>query len=241
MRSHRIRDVMTLFFDPRVFPLFIVGSLALAAAGNGVYALLVDWLGDEPHDHLAILVVALLVLLLAAVLLSAILRLLRKQEVVITNQPNPQKRRGLIFLVSQKDTLAKAFAYHQPALSHCWLISSAEMLNVANEFKAEHEAEIHAMPVKIINDPFDWQETKRLIDEIYQSRPEGWDERDIITDFTGLTKPASMGAILACLIPGRPLEYVPALYENRGDRRVAIAPGDPIEISLDYGAELLKK
>ncbi|MCI0692473.1 hypothetical protein L0337_10780 [candidate division KSB1 bacterium] len=236
MRSHRIRDVMTLFFDPRVFPLFVIGSLALAAAGNGVYALLVDWLGDEPQDHLAILVVALLVLLLAAVLLSAILRLLRKQEVVITNQPNPQKRRGLIFLVSQEDTLAKAFQYHRPELTHCWLICSEDSLNLAKEFKEAHEADLQAMPVKVIADPFDWRQTQNAVNEIYRAKPEGWSESDIITDISGLTKLATTGAILACLTPGRPLQYVPAIYEMRGARRVPIAAGDPIEIIIDYGA-----
>ncbi|MGH7456162.1 MAG: hypothetical protein ACRENG_32710, partial [bacterium] len=116
--------------------------------------------------------------------------------------------------MSQKDTLAKAFAHHQPALSQCWLIASADTLNVANEFKEEHEVEGRAIHLKVIDDPFDWQETKRLIDEIYSALPEGWSESDMITDFTGLTKPASMGAILSCLIPGRPLQYVPAIYEN---------------------------
>ncbi|MGH7456163.1 MAG: hypothetical protein ACRENG_32715 [bacterium] len=77
MPSHRVRDVLTLFFDPRVIPLFVIGSLALAAAGNGIYALLVDWLGDSPFDHFKIFLFAFLILFLAAFVLSKILRFLQ--------------------------------------------------------------------------------------------------------------------------------------------------------------------
>ncbi len=55
MQSHRFGSVLKFFFDPRIFPLFVVGSLALAAAGNALYDLLIDWLGDFPRAHKEIL------------------------------------------------------------------------------------------------------------------------------------------------------------------------------------------
>jgi hypothetical protein len=64
--------------------------------------------------------------------------------------------------------------------------------------------------------------------------PEGLTSSDVITDFTGLTKPASAGAILACLSPDRPLQYVQPIFEMRGDGMRVIGAGDPIEIVIDY-------
>ena len=238
MRSHRVGDVLKLFFDPRVFPLFVIGSLALAAAGNSVYDLLTDWLGNFPLARLKILLLTLTVLIGAALLLSTILRLLRREKLVITGRPNPDKRKGLIFLVSQKEPLTKAFDYHKPNLAHCWLLATSSSLELAEAFKGEHEEDGIRILVKILNDEFDWQECKTVIDKIYVGLPQGLNPSDVITDFTGLTKLASVGAILACLNPDRPLQYVPAKYEMRGDRRVPVGAGDPIEIVIDY--ELIK-
>jgi len=232
MKPYRLRDVLTLFFDPRVFPLFLVGSLALAVAGNAVYDLLIDWLGDQPKGQWMIVVWAILILVLAALVFSAIMRLLRKQELVITSQPNPQKRRGLIFLFSQEEPLAKAFSYHQPELSICWLICTQDSREQAESFKEAHGNEIKSVVIKTIQDPFDWRETKQIVDEIYKSLPEGWTENDIITDLTGITKPVSAGAVLACWSAGRPMEYVPATYELKSGRRAPRTAGDPIEIKI---------
>ncbi|MDZ7360739.1 MAG: hypothetical protein ONB46_08445 [candidate division KSB1 bacterium] len=238
MRSHRVRDVLKLFFDPRVFPLFVIGSLALAAAGNSVYDLLKDWLGDFPLAHFKILLLTMAVLIGAAILLSSILRLLRREQLVITGRPNPQTRKGLIFLVSQPDTLTKAYTYHQPTLAHCWLIATTSSLELAQNFRETHAAPDKNILIEVLNDEFDWQECKTIIDKIYSHLPKGITQSDVITDFTGLTKPASAGAILACLSPDRPLEYIPAIYEMRGDRRVPVGAGDPIEIVINY--ELIK-
>jgi hypothetical protein len=234
MRSHRVGDVLKLFFDPRIFPLFALGSLALAAAGNSVYDLLKAWLGDSPPALFRILLLTMAVLVGAAILLSSILRLLRRGQVQAISRPKPDKRQGLIFLVSNEEPLAKAFTYHQPVLSHCWLIATNNSLEVAKEFQDKHAAADKKLFIKILSDEFSWEECKRLIDDIYANLPEGLTSSDVITDFTGLTKPASAGAILACLSPDRPLQYVQPIFEMRGDGMRVIGAGDPIEIVIDY-------
>lgn len=234
MRSHRVGDVLKLFFDPRVFPLFAIGSLALAAAGNSVYDLLKDWLGDFPLAHFKILGLTMAILIGAAFLLSSILRFLRRGHISAIARPHPEKRKGLVFLVSNEEPLAKAFAYHQPVLSHCWLIATNNSLEVAREFQEKHAQPGKRFFIKVLSDEFSWEECKKIIDEIYANLPEGLKPTDVITDFTGLTKPASAGAILACLSPDRPLQYVQPIFEMRGDGMKAIGPGDPIEIVIDY-------
>ena len=44
--------------------------------------------------------------------------------------------------------------------------------------------------------------------------PDDITSEDVITDFTGLTKPVSAGAILSCVNGEWTLQYIPALYKT---------------------------
>jgi hypothetical protein len=59
----------------------------------------------------------------------------------------------------------------------------------------------------------------------------GLTEDQIISDFTGMSAPASIGMALACLSPRRALQYVPAAYDTKLN---ALLPHDPWEVELTY-------
>jgi hypothetical protein len=63
--------------------------------------------------------------------------------------------------------------------------------------------------------------------EIYRKLGEGWRPTDVIADFTGMTAPASVGMVLACLQTGGSIEYTPAEYNQ--DLR-PVRPLPPYEV-----------
>jgi hypothetical protein len=236
MRAYRIRDVFQMFFDLRVLPLFIIGSLMLAVSGNALFSLFQKWIGAESKELIIIFFSSLAILSLIATILYGIIKFLSSNEIVITSHPNPEKKKGLVFLTSQEETLRQAILYHQPVLEYCWLVCTEQSYNLANTFKAAQDKKIK-VEIKMINDPFNWNETKRIIEDIYAHKPEHYSDDDIITDFTGMTKPASIGAILACLANARPLQYVPAAYQAKGNHQVAGYAGDPIAININLNTK----
>ncbi|NJK52820.1 MAG: hypothetical protein HC936_08255 [Leptolyngbyaceae cyanobacterium SU_3_3] len=61
--------------------------------------------------------------------------------------------------------------------------------------------------------PGDSQDTFDLVNQIY--RRSGYEPQELIADFTGGTKPMSVGMIMACLPSERELEYVSYTPETR--------------------------
>lgn len=233
MPRYTFTDIFKLLFTPVVIAPFLIGTLALGVASAAVYDLLQDKLGNDVFSHLRILVLSAIILVTATFVFYLAFAMRSRERLLAINKPHPLKRKGLVFLVSQRDTLHKAFAYHQPVLERCWLIATSQSWMMATEFKSQHENEIHKIELVPLRDEFDWEECKNIIDGIYQQLPAGWQIDDAITDFTGLTKLATAGAILASMAADRPMQYVPGIYEEQEGRRVAIEPTDPIEIVID--------
>jgi len=80
-------------------------------------------------------------------------------------------------------------------------------------------------------DVFDPLVLKAEIEGIYQNLPQFFTENDVILDFTGMSAIASIGAVLACFDKERPIQYVPAPYNEKLE---AIEPLDPIEVAIDW-------
>jgi hypothetical protein len=137
----------------------------------------------------------------------------------------PGGKRGLILLVSNKESALFAIRYHfeeLKKLEKVWLIpsnsSEAETFGpssgiVAEEIKKECEAlELAAgRPLEVVIhrsgvSPADSQDTFDYVRRIFRS--EEYEPGELIADFTGGTKPMSVGVIMACLPSERELEYV---------------------------------
>ena len=138
------------------------------------------------------------------------------------------KRPGLILLVSREESAMFAIRHHflDGPLRKVWLIPSAVLGNddaayfgesslpIAQAIRASanamarsagRELEIIIHPTGV--SPSDSQATFDYVRRIIRERHFQADE--IVADFTGGTKPMTIGLVMACLSPDIPLEYVP--------------------------------
>jgi hypothetical protein len=132
----------------------------------------------------------------------------------------PDGKRGLILLVSNPESAMYAIAYHasQGRLEQVWLLPSDERdveqfgmstLPKAEEIRQRCAEQFPRLMVEVIKhriSPADSQDTFDQVNRIY--RQCGYEPGEMIADFTGGTKPMSVGMIMACLPSERELEYV---------------------------------
>jgi hypothetical protein len=149
----------------------------------------------------------------------------------IIGKRSPKRFRGLILLVSQDETCRKAIQYHLPTLERCWLICSTKTLNLAEQIAKDYPHTCLESPI-VINDIYDPIEFRNVITDIYTDRlPQGWIDKDIIADYTGMTASATAGMILSCISTDRPLQYTPAHIDPQTG--TILGSLDPIEITLN--------
>ncbi|HKZ78457.1 MAG TPA: hypothetical protein VI750_05920 [Pyrinomonadaceae bacterium] len=136
----------------------------------------------------------------------------------------PERKRGLILLVSRPESAMHAVEFHfqdgSGPLETVWLIPSngqeADRYGGATwevaEAIREHikelsnnrlRVEIHETGVS----PGDAQDTFDYVNRIFRRRT--YNSSEIIADFTGGTKPMTVGMVMACLPRDRELQYVP--------------------------------
>ena len=136
----------------------------------------------------------------------------------------PEPKRGLIILVSNASSAMHAIKYHfnGKRLERVWLIPSngrendkfgRSSISLAEEIGKECEMLKNEAGQRLMVDrthevsPADAQDTFDTVNRIF--RTGGFRAEEIIADFTGGTKPMTVGMIMACLPPERELEYVP--------------------------------
>jgi len=216
MRPQRLPDLFALFFDPRIPILFIIGSIVLAVVGNGVYDLLVGFLGATPRTLGSIIVGALLILLFVTLSFRALIRVLaaRRQTPTFTLptslQANPCE--GLVLFVSEGRQTSEqpAIQFHIKGgqLKRCWLIVSPETRHKAADIEVwlgrqNTEARATLLP---LNDAFRADLAYEVVkDALFQAERAGF---AAMVDITAGTKPMTAGAVLACLDRGVPMQYM---------------------------------
>jgi hypothetical protein len=133
---------------------------------------------------------------------------------------------GTIFiLVSKEESAIHSIQYHKDKgkLERVWLIPSSDAeierfgsssRDIANNIiKACKNFGINAEAIAEVS-PADAQDTFDAVRRIYRNASTyGLEPIDIGADFTGGTKPMTLGMIMACLPPERELEYVS--YNNK--------------------------
>jgi hypothetical protein len=227
--SGNFSQAAKVFFTPGTFFPFLLGSACLSVIGNALTTLILsNWLHGTSWAAAGIILAAVLILWFSVRLFARGLSRLRPDAGEL-KQRRPAPRRGLILLVSRHDTCRKAIEYHLPLLERCWLICSAKSYETAEELRREFASKVQIpepILIKDVNNPLEYSE---CVKEIYEQLSEGWQDDDVIADYTGMTAHGSVGMALACLTPTRPLEYTPGRYD---DRLNVIEPLDPIEIVL---------
>jgi len=232
MRWDFSRALRTLF-SPETIGLFLLGTICIAVLGNAVTQIIINTFSHQTIPML--IVVAVTVGVIGATLFILEWRISQVSRLSCSPQikPAPQHR-GLILLVSkQGDACETAIRHHLPILQRCWLITGKNeedrqrVAGLRQQFPEVCQPE----PI-LIADLQDPVEFHGKINAIYGNLPEGWSPNDVISDYTGLNKHASVGMVLACMAADRPLEYTPAKLDR--DRK-AIGSLPPVEIQLTWG------
>jgi len=233
MRTRIFSDGWRLIFTPRALAPFLLGSLALSILGNAGYQLLTNWFGTGSWAVGGVLIGSVLVLMLTAWILSRLVNRLRPFPPLANKRP-PEKRKGLILLISSEEIARQAVAWHHDRLKYCWLFfsSSEKSTDAANKLRDELIADGKKVEMVFINDVLDPVEYQAKVERIYSGLPSDCLESDLILDFTGMTACASVGSVLACLNEKRPIQYTPARYDTA---LKAMQPLDPVEVVLHWG------
>jgi hypothetical protein len=235
MSRRKSKNTFELFFSPRFPMLFLAGAILIAVMGDTASELLKSYFGDERARLWLIFLVSsvMLFLLVAAIYAAGVFRARFTSRSVyrFLDKPNPAPRKGLIAFVSltQRAHLDKAVLYHRETLKRLWLITTQECQIHAAQLLAEYKKNGIQIFVVPLSEEWDLIQAKETVDRIYAEQLDGMAEEDIIADFTGGTKPMTVGMVFACLTPSRSLQYVPAEYDK--DR--GMVPHDPIEYKFD--------
>jgi len=149
----------------------------------------------------------------------------------VRDLPKPRQYCGLIMFagLQQRAHLERAIQYHGDKLKSVWLITTEGSREVASTIQSAYQTLGRKVSIVPLDDPLDLRSAKAIVEEIYREHLDTLDEEDVIADFTGGTKPMTVGMIFACLSPSRHLEYVPARYGPDGQ----LEPLDPIEYFLE--------
>jgi len=231
MRVPRLQlpDLGPLFFDRRFSIPFVFATTIVAFSANALYDFAKDWTnsGELHWKYLLLYLLGFLVILLAGMHLKKVIGDITR--IVHPGSAPPAKKKALIALCSNEDVVRKALTFHFPELQRAWLLATAKSNPTARKLKEEAAREGCTVEVIDIKNEADWHEVSISVREILQLARMNFLPSEIILDFTGLTKPASVGAVLSAVQFHTTLQYIGSKEEE--GRKI---PTDPAEISLNY-------
>lgn len=233
MRNTLTQAIKIVLNAETILP-FLVGSVFLAVFGSAVYDIFKNIFGTTTPALLKIAAMSLLILAIAVGALSWVIsqRLSRISIDIpfeVQQKQLDRKYKGLILLVSQPEACETAIQFHLPTLKRCWLICSKERLAIAHDL-CRRFPKVCIDPPIVVNDIYNPLEFRTHVSSIYRTRlPKGWQESEVIADYTGMTAHASVGTVLACLGTTRPLQYTPAKFDRQGK---IVGSLEPIRILL---------
>jgi hypothetical protein len=215
-----------------ILPL-IFSSMILGMFFSALYDLIKKTIGDNIPTLLTILASTIFIVILAPIAIGLGLRQAAKakSDPLLATKDNPKPHQGLILLVSRQQPCHVAIDFHGTTLKQCWLICSTKTLPEAQAIREFYRHKIVIDEPIAINDIYDPLEFVNEVNLIYTERlPNGWQESDIISDFSGMTANGSVGMALICYAKDRPLQYTPAVVDPETNRITGSA--NPIEIKL---------
>jgi hypothetical protein len=217
--------------------------VVLAVLGNAVYASLVAYFGDRPSTFIALIISSIAIFGLVVWGFQAALRILdghqARPELVAAAQ-RAEAHAGLVLLVSPNPTAADPaiIEWHlqQNRLRHCWLIMSPEATRRAADLEfrlSERNVRAYRLPIEDANVA---QQTYDAVQDALRTARRLLGTTPAIVDVTGGTKPMTVGAMLACVNAGAPVEYlVPARHPD-GSVDMS-APPVPMRVELAMATE----
>ena len=219
-------------------------QLAAAMAINLFASLLASWLTGARWSAIAPFLVlnVLGFAALAGLTRRQVWRTHQKWKPLIRIEHESASRpaKGLIAMVSAgggRETALAAARHHGKHLRHVWLIgtptSSDDREYVVQQIGKEMPW-VTCEECNQLTDSHTAEEAKKVVEATrYRAlRTEGIDDSDLVCDFTGLSKHASVGMVLACGSREARLQYVPTLTTD--ERMRGETPGVPIEVEVAY-------
>lgn len=215
----RAGGLFALLFDPSLPPLFLLGAILLAVAGNAAYDLLLRWWGDKLEARLGALLGSLVLLWLVVAGLRAVLRMHRPTPINLSPEEKADPRRGLILYLTPGEGKADEVAlnFHLPSLTHLWMVYTSETADKCSRL-AEKCQKQGIQPLQLrMEQPRDAGEAYRLVrGALHQAAEAGLGPSELYVDITSCLRPAAIGASLAALESGYEVEYVAAQYDSGG-------------------------
>ncbi len=135
---------------------------------------------------------------------------------------------------SRLHPLFSALKAHASSLDHLWFLGTADSpgakgsSSIFEDLKAyllrnktalglKNNIEIHFLdPIEMSEDYLVTECVRKTVDEVFNKRPKGLKESDIVADCTGGTKSMTLGVILACLEENRDLQLIGSKYKEDG-------------------------
>ena len=100
---------------PKTLLTLLIGSVSLSVLGNAAFQLLSNWFTTSNAAMLGIISGAMLILLGVTWMIEHLAQRWRSVP-PLPNKQTPDKRRGLIVLVSNEPTVRRALAWHHDTL-----------------------------------------------------------------------------------------------------------------------------
>lgn len=199
--------------NPQSFWLYFLATTAVGMAGAGFYDVLLRWLEEPDRSIFGPLLIAAGAAILVIVLAWSLFKFASRKTMLRPSGGRvAEKRKGLILLLSpnKNDKLqpaaVTALKHHEETLTHAWILHSAESEDEAVQISAQFSS--INIQLRLMQDVKSIQSFYNEIEAIFSNLPPDFTETDVVTDFTGMTKFASIGAVLACHSVERALQYV---------------------------------
>ena len=210
--------------------MFVAGFLLCSTVANSVSDLVGSFVGEGPGAKAFVICgCALLCVLAVAVQVAR-----RQRGFTVESGGLPPPSRGLICLVSNRESVLRAVEHHAGVLERLWLVHTQESEELAkalkNEAVAAHELERYQVKLEPIGGLRLQTDTEAAVRGIFDSLGRlRLKDTDVVCDFTGMSKPASAGMIVACLSRSRKLQYSPFDYSPDAQGRMKVDPTKPLD------------
>ncbi len=250
---------LSIVFSSSTPWLVLVVGLSVSVLGDGITNAIIAWREEESLVSsfwlIGLSLTSILIMLLTTDLLGRMRNFIlanRNQKIITPNFEGEVKRRkALIVLVSHRPNPPAKNAVehhawnmipgHPPVLEHCWLIAGpgeGEFSSFANATRLQSFLEARKIHTEVysLNNLMDIEESYRLTKKAIQEAFSHYNVEleEIIVDYTGGTKPMTVGMVLAAVEFGVDLQYMDSKQLEKSGRveKVAGSIARPVNLSF---------
>lgn len=213
-KKHRLSTIFSLFFDPKIPLLFLIGTFVTAVGGNAAFSFVLKELGgDTSQNYLKILLFSILGLIFIVVVIKVVLSKITQSG---SSEPSPAfdiPRKGIIYTVgNQTSTILFSHENQKPQFVGFICTKMSETL-VAGLIESMEIGEDNYQ--KKIVDPQDVieneTETQKLANWMLSK---GLKSSDIVVDVTGGMTTMSVGAFSMAEKIKIDTQYIKSQYDG---------------------------